>query len=132
MLIFVIFTFRPYVIWTYPTAMYKKFIAQKCYIFCGMIAKTSHEWKYLFICSFISLEKTFLRKWTRLHYWWSSSYFYLYPALTAPELWKLCGITCSDTKHLFLAHLSWKLKWAFLITCRPSYVCLFVCLSVLL
>ena len=25
---------------------------------------------------------------------------------------------------LFLAHLSWKLKWAFLITCRPSSVCL--------
>ena len=23
----------------------------------------------------------------------------------------------------FLAHLSWKLKWAFLITCRPSSVC---------
>ena len=30
----------------------------------------------------------------------------------------------------FLAHLSWKLKWAFLITCRPSSVCLSVCLSV--
>ena len=27
----------------------------------------------------------------------------------------------------FLAHLSWKLKWAFLITCRPSSVCPFVC-----
>ena len=30
----------------------------------------------------------------------------------------------------FLAHLSWKLKWAFLITFRPSSVCLSVCLSV--
>ena len=30
----------------------------------------------------------------------------------------------------FLAHLSWKLKWAFLITCRPSSVRLSVCLSV--
>ena len=30
----------------------------------------------------------------------------------------------------FLAHLSWKLKWALLITCRPSSVCLSVCLSV--
>ena len=28
---------------------------------------------------------------------------------------------------LFLAHLSWKLKWAFLITCHPSSVCLSVC-----
>ena len=26
----------------------------------------------------------------------------------------------------FLAHLSWKLKWAFLITCRSSSVCLSV------
>ena len=25
--------------------------------------------------------------------------------------------------NAFLAHLSWKLKWAFLITCRPSSVC---------
>ena len=40
----------------------------------------------------------------------------------------------------FLAHLSWKLKWAFLITCRPASVCpsvrlsvrLSVCLSVCL
>ena len=31
---------------------------------------------------------------------------------------------------LLLAHLSWKLKWAFLITCRPSAVCLSVCPSV--
>ena len=34
----------------------------------------------------------------------------------------------------FLAHLSWKLKWAFLITCRPSSLCPSVrpsvCLSV--
>ena len=30
----------------------------------------------------------------------------------------------------FLAHLSWKLKWAYLITCHPSSVCLSVCLSV--
>ena len=30
----------------------------------------------------------------------------------------------------FLAHLSWKLKWAFLITCCPSSVCSSVCLSV--
>ena len=28
----------------------------------------------------------------------------------------------------FLAHLSWKLKWAFLITCRPASVCPSVCL----
>ena len=33
---------------------------------------------------------------------------------------------------LFLAHLSWKLKWAFLITCRPASVCPSVCLSVCL
>ena len=32
----------------------------------------------------------------------------------------------------FLAHLSWKLKWTFLITCRPSSVCLSVRLSVCL
>ena len=25
--------------------------------------------------------------------------------------------------RIFLAHLSWKLKWAFLITCRPASVC---------
>ena len=30
------------------------------------------------------------------------------------------------SKTFFLAHLSWKLKWAFLITCRPSSVCLSV------
>ena len=30
----------------------------------------------------------------------------------------------------FLAHLSWKLKWAFLITCRPSSVCSSVCLFI--
>jgi hypothetical protein len=30
----------------------------------------------------------------------------------------------------FLAHLSWKLKWAFLIACCPASVCLSVCLSV--
>ena len=28
---------------------------------------------------------------------------------------------------LFLAHLSWMIKWAFLITCRPSTVCPSVC-----
>ena len=42
-------------------------------------------------------------------------------------------ITCkcyeSSPKHKFLAHLSWKLKWAFLITCCLS-VCLSVCPSV--
>ena len=32
----------------------------------------------------------------------------------------------------FLAHLSWKLKWAFLITCRPSSGCPSVCPSVCL
>ena len=31
---------------------------------------------------------------------------------------------------IILAHLSWKLKWAFLIAFRPSSVCLSVCLSV--
>ena len=31
--------------------------------------------------------------------------------------------------YLFLAHLSWKLKWAFLITRCPASVCLSVCLS---
>jgi hypothetical protein len=30
----------------------------------------------------------------------------------------------------FLAHLGWKLKWAFLIACCPAFVCLAVCLSV--
>ena len=30
---------------------------------------------------------------------------------------------------LFLAHLSWKLKWTFLIACRPSSVCQSVRLS---
>ena len=35
--------------------------------------------------------------------------------------------TCKDN---FLAHLSWKLKWAFLITRCPSSVCLSVRLSV--
>ena len=34
--------------------------------------------------------------------------------------------------HQFLAHLSWKLKWAFLITFRPSSVCPSVRLSVCL
>ena len=65
------------------------------------------SWMIIFVCLFvyISLE-IFLRKWTLLHYWWSSSYFYLYSALTAPELCKLCGITCSGTKQLFLAHLA--------------------------
>ena len=32
--------------------------------------------------------------------------------------------------HPFLAHLSWKLKWAFLIACRPLFVCPSVHLSV--
>ena len=35
-------------------------------------------------------------------------------------------------KLRFLAHLSWKLKWAFLITCRPSSVCPSICPSVCL
>jgi hypothetical protein len=30
----------------------------------------------------------------------------------------------------FLAHLSWKLKWTFLITCCPASVCLSVCPSI--
>ena len=34
-----------------------------------------------------------------------------------------------DSKWI-LAHLSWKLKWAFLITCRPASVCPSVYLSV--
>ena len=33
--------------------------------------------------------------------------------------------TCK-LNHPFLAHLSWKLKWAFLSTCCPSSVCLSV------
>ena len=37
---------------------------------------------------------------------------------------------CSVKHHAFLAHLSWKLKWAFLITCHPSSVCLSVCPSI--
>ena len=31
---------------------------------------------------------------------------------------------------IFLAHLSWRLKWAFIISSRPSSVYLYVCLSV--
>ena len=50
------------------------------------------SWMIIFVCLFvyISLEN-FLRKCTRLNYWWSSSQFYLYPALTAPELCKICA-----------------------------------------
>ena len=33
---------------------------------------------------------------------------------------------CCTVIHAFLARLSWKLKWAFLITFRPSSVCLSV------
>ena len=44
-------------------------------------------------------------------------------------------LKCMTLSYLYyLAHLSWKLKWAFLITCRPSSVCPSVrpsvCLSV--
>ena len=37
---------------------------------------------------------------------------------------------CSVKSFNILAHLSWKLKWAFLITCCLMSVCLSVCLSV--
>ena len=40
-----------------------------------------------------------------------------------------CLIDCLSVR-CFVAHLSWKLKWAFLIAFRPSSVCLSVCLSV--
>ena len=43
-------------------------------------------------------------------------------------LWSHLNIFYSRT--MFLAHLSWKLKWAFLITCRPLSVCLSVCPTV--
>ena len=36
----------------------------------------------------------------------------------------LAGTPMSIVNENFLVHLSWKLKWAFLITCRPSSVCL--------
>ena len=42
----------------------------------------------------------------------------------------ILGNITKVTHVTFLAHLSWKLKWAFLITCRPSSVCLSVRLSV--
>ena len=47
-------------------------------------------------------------------------------------LWYIClnHFRCQGFQYYFLAHLSWKLKWAFLITCRPSSVCLSVCVSV--
>jgi hypothetical protein len=38
----------------------------------------------------------------------------------------------SSAQYFFLAHLSWKLKWAILIAFCPSSVCLAVCLSVCL
>ena len=40
-------------------------------------------------------------------------------------------VSCRCCRKLltFLAHLSWKFQWAFLIVCRP-YVCLSICLSV--
>ena len=44
----------------------------------------------------------------------------------SPKCW--CTCMCNMKNHIsfyFLAHLSWKLKWAFLITCLPSSV--FVC-----
>ena len=45
-----------------------------------------------------------------------------------------CHTASSILVHAFLAHLSWKLKWAFLIACRSSSVCPSVrpsvCLSV--
>ena len=37
------------------------------------------------------------------------------------SVWSFCLFI--STPISFLAHLSWKLKWAFLITCRPSSVC---------
>ena len=44
----------------------------------------------------------------------------------------LCGLfygfQLSKSTNIFLAHLSWKHKWAFLITFCPSSVCLSVCL----
>ena len=41
-----------------------------------------------------------------------------------------CWSICGRVVLRFLAHLSWKLKWAFLITCRPASVYPSVCLSV--
>ena len=42
------------------------------------------------------------------------------------DSWVLYTCRSVCTHIWFLAHLSWKLEWAFFITCRPSSVCLSV------
>ena len=46
------------------------------------------------------------------------------------EIFNIVSFQVNSIRTLLLAHLSWKLKWAFLITCPPSSVCPSVCLSV--
>ena len=55
---------------------------------------------------------------------------WIFTQILACHVTRLTGPIVIGSPHLkdtFLAHLSWKLKWAFLITCRPSSVCLSVC-----
>jgi hypothetical protein len=64
----------------------------------GQTTRVKHVIRHLMCTSLTSIDK--------LDYWHPS-------------------IDRTDIRSLFLAHLSWKLKWAFLIACCPS-----VCLSV--
>lgn len=40
-----------------------------------------------------------------------------------------CSYLKKNIKYIVLAHLNWKLKWAFLISFCPAYLCPSVCLS---
>ena len=77
---------------------------------------------HLFLCTF----------WTCSFHWQDSASISVY--ICSKTWMHQCCYTTVHTwyKLEFLAHLSWKLKWAFLITCRPASVCPSVRLSVCL
>ena len=89
---------------------------------------------FLFDCCLynIPLQTNSLKMLEQVYYSISFSYYVLsiYPAFFSVKIY--IHISFRSEFKPFLAHLSWKLKWAFLIAFRPSSVCPSVCPSVCL
>ena len=72
---------------------------------------------FILVCPcYLDLRQKLIKKF----YFYKPSVFKLIKLLSINNVKELCRL------ENFLAHLSWKLKWAFLITYRPSSVCLSV------
>ena len=89
-------------------------------LMCCLISQEDNEAYFLFMFTWMRAK---LLKYGELR---------IFSQLNVVDLSSDQGCMLIMVRVLFLAHLSWKLKWAFLITCRPASVCPSVCPSVCL